>query len=516
MQYTLQEYLDLLIKEAFKHRTKVVLAFVVISLIVLFAGVKWPKHYKAESLIYVDERNVIQPLMQGTAVSAESQDIARNAKEIILGNNLLNEVLQTAGWIDENSSPVEQERLLDEIKKRTKISKVGENIIKIEFSDQSAKKAYLTTKSMAEHFVDVGKSNRIEESRSAYDFIEKQASEYLEKLTLVDKKIKEFLDKNPGARPGTQEKVTQRISNLQLRVEDTTLSLREAEIKKESLQRQLSGEAAMTISQSREGEYRRKITEMESQLETLLLTYTDTYPDVIRLRRQIKDMKFNLSEEIRQRDEAIKNAKKHGKTYMDASIATNPMYQELRSSLSETETAIATLETRLSEMKAMLDVEYDRLRKIQEGDAMMQALTRDYEVNQQIYQDLLKKRENARISRSLDTQQKGSTFNILEPAKLPLRPFGLRFLHFIIVGLLAGIILPLGVIILLIQLDGKIRSSRYIIEELGVPVLSEVPHYWKVSERSQLRKNFFMLSLMIALTLLIYIVISSLKISGSI
>ena len=517
MQYTVQEYLDLLLKESFKHRNKIVLAFMLISLSVLLVGVKYPKQYLAESLIYVDDRNVIKPLMQGTAVGAESKDVARNAKEIILGNNLLNDVLMTAGWADEDTLPVEKDRMLEEIKSRTIISKggVGQSIIKIEYTDQNANKAYLTTKSMAEHFVEVGKSNRIEESRSAYDFIEKQAAEYLEKLTLVDKKIKEFLDENPGARPGTQEKVNQRISNLQLRFEDTTLALREAEIKKASLQRQLSGEAAMTISQSREGEYRRKITEMQEQLETLLLTYTDTYPDVIRLRRQIEDMKFNLSEEIRLRDEAIKDAKKEGKTYMDASIATNPMYQELRSSLSENETEIATLETRIVEIKALLDAEYDRMRTIQEGDAMMQALTRDYEVNQQIYQDLLKKRENARISRSLDTQQRGSTFNILEPAKLPSRPFGIRFLHFIILGLAAGILLPLGAILLLIQLDGRIRSARYVSEELGVPVLSEVPHYWKHAEKVAVKKNFRLLTVLVVFILLIYIAVSGLKVTGN-
>ena len=474
----------------------------------------WPKRYKADSLIYVDNRSVIKPLMEGAAVTAESRDIARNAKEIILGSTIINKVLESGGWLKNNPSPVQIEQIVESVKTKTVIKKVGDSLIRIEFRDQNPNRAYLTTKYMAENFINVGKTNKVEESRSAYDFIEKQAAEYLEKLTTVDAKIKKFLTENPDAAPGTQAKVTQRIENLKQKYEDTVLSLREAEIKKGSIQKQLSGEAAMTISQSKEGNYRKRITEMEENLENSLLTYTETYPDVIRLKRQIEDMKANLQAEIKAREEAIGKAKKEGKTYLDSSIATNPIYQELRSSLSTSETDIATLDTRLVELKAMLDAEYERMRRIQEGDAMMQSLTRDYDVNQDIYQDLLKRRENARVSRSLDTQQKGSTFTILEAAKLPLRPFGLRFMHFAILGIILGLIVPIGTVYLIMLNDSKIRSSRYLFEEMGISVLSEIPHHWKDSEKQALKSNYIRLVSIIFSVVVVYGAVSGAKIMG--
>jgi len=514
MQYTIQEQIDVMLKECLKYRKHIVIGFVVTSLVLLAVGVIWPKRYKAESLIYVDNRSVIKPLMKGTAVSSESKDIARNAKEIILGSKILDKVMKVAGWAGVGTAPNQIESIVEEIKKKTVIKKVGDTLIRIEFTDKNPKRAYLTTKSMAENFIDIGKVNKVEESRSAYDFIEKQAAEYLEKLTTVDKKIKDFLVENPDARPGTQEKVTNHIAELKRKYEETTLLLREEQIRRKSIQKQLSGEAAMTISQSKEGKYNKKITEMETQLENLLLTYTDTYPDVIRLRRQIKDVKQNLADEISQRNKAIKDAEKSGKSYFDSSIATNPIYQQLRANLSESETNIATYETRNVEMKSMLDAEYDRMRRIQDGDAMMQALTRDYQVNEEIYQDLLKRRENARVSRSLDTEQKGSTFNILEPAKLPLNPSGLRFLHFIVLGMVAGLMMPLGIVFMLTQIDGKIRSARYITEKLGVVVLSEVPHYWKNDERSRFSRGNLYLGLAVLSVVLIYVATAIVKFMG--
>ena len=514
MQYTVQEQLDVMLKECLKYRQLIVVSFVITSLIILSIGLVWPKRYKAGSLIYVDNRSVIKPLMQGAAVSSESEDIARNAKEIILGSKILGKVMEVGGWAKPGATPAAIEQVIENIKKTTVIKKVGDTLIKIEFIDQKPNRAYLTTKSMAEYFIDVGKTNKVEESRSAYDFIEKQAAEYLLKLTTVDEKIKDFLVDNPDARPGTQAKVTSHIAELNRKYEDTTLALREGEIRRKSFQKQLSGEAVMTISLSKEGNYNKKITEMENQLETLLLTYTDTYPDVIRLKRQIIDVKHNLKLEIKQRDQAIKDAEKDGGTYFDSSIATNPIYQQLRASLSETETDIATYETRLTEMKAMLESEYDRMKRIQDGDAMMQTLTRDYEVNESIYQDLLKRRENARVSRSLDTQQKGSTFTILEPAKLPLNPSGLRFLHFLIMGMVLGILLPLGIVFMLFQIDSKIRVSRSITEEMGVLVLAEIPHYWKEGEKVAFKKGNVLLIVAVVIVVLTYVVIGSLKYMG--
>jgi len=514
IQYSPQELLTLTVKDCFRHRNKIVIAFSIISLTVMSIGINWPKRYQAESIIYVDNKNVISPLMQGAAISTESKDIARNAREIILGTKIIDQVLEYSDWLEKDPDPIEKENIIESIKKRTRITKVGDSLIKIEFTDKDPNKAYLTTKSMAELFVDIGKTNKVEESRSAYEFIEKQASEYLDKLTSVDEKIKGFITNNPDAKPGTQERVTQRILNLKLKYEDTTMALREAFIKKESIQRQLSGEAAMTISQSKEGQYRAKITEMQNQLETLLLTYTETYPDVVRLSRHIEDMKEILLHEVQTRDEAILAAKKKGKTYLDSSIATNPIYQQLRSNLSSTETEIATLEARLKEMKLLLDTEFDRVRRIEEGDSMMQALTRDYDVNQSIYQDLIKRRENARISRSLDSQQKGTTFTILEPAKMPLIPFGLRFLHFIFMGLVLGVAVPVGIILMLIQIDGRTRLARYITEEMEVQVLAEIPHYWTHDEKVLLQNNYRVLTLTISVVAIIYIVVSSLKYMG--
>ena len=48
--------------------------------------------------------------------------------------------------------------------------------------------------------------------------------------------------------------------------------------------------------------------------------------------------------------------------------------------------------------------ELDRSRRIAASESALAELTRDYEVNRDIYQDLLKRRENARVSMNLDAE----------------------------------------------------------------------------------------------------------------
>ena len=110
----------------------------------------------------------------------------------------------------------------------------------------------------------------------------------------------------------------------------------------------------------------------------------------------------------------------------------------LRSELSRVRSDMSALRARVSETETLLQGELDRGRRVADSEAKLAELTRDYEVNRDIYQDLLRRRENARVSMSLDSEHRGLTFRIQEPAALPLQPSGLRFLHFSLAGLALG------------------------------------------------------------------------------
>jgi len=158
-----------------------------------------------------------------------------------------------------------------------------------------------------------------------------------------------------------------------------------------------------------------------------------------------------------------------------AAVRANPMYQQLRQQLAQVRSDIAAAQSRMGASQSLLDEELGRSRRIAASESTLAELTRDYEVNRDIYQDLLRRRENARVSMELDRERRGLTMRIQDPAQMPVRPSGLRPLHIALGGLGAGIAVPLGLLFLLVKFDPRVRAPGQIERQGNYPVLTVVP-----------------------------------------
>ena len=145
-----EQILKLLANEAFHYRKVLVIAFFAINLAMLGLGLIWPKGFTSTTTILVEDKKIIQPLMQGAAVATEVTDRSRLAREVILGRKVMNQVLEDSGWMKTNPTPTEQEKIIERITKRTTITVVGKDIIKIEYKDDDAQRAFKTTKKFAD------------------------------------------------------------------------------------------------------------------------------------------------------------------------------------------------------------------------------------------------------------------------------------------------------------------------------------------------------------------------------
>lgn len=512
----IEELLRLILVEAYQYRNVVVGLFVIISLSVIAVGLNWPKVYTSTTTVYVEQRSIIQPLMDGAAVTTTVQDRARIAQEIIFSRKIIGEILEYAGWMEAGPSDIDQERIAEEIRGRSNVGNVGANLIKIAYRDTDPERAYKTAEKFAELLISESAGNKSRESRDAFEFIAKQTGEYHEKLLKAEMQLKEFRSKSVGTRPATESEVSSRINDLRRRIETSTMDLDEAKIKRNSLEKQLAGEAEVTASITREGQLQSRIAELNIQLDTLRLTYYDTYPDVVRINQQINDLKKAILDENERRESAKRNAKSRGRNYVDEGVRLNPLYQKLRQELSITKTTIATLQARVRATKKLLNSELERARSRYGGEATLVELTRDYEVNRDIYQDLLRRRENARVSRNLDQEQRGLTMKIQEPAALPLRPSGLRFMHFLIGGLLLGILAPFAVITALIFADPRVRFSSVLSDKLRLPVMAVIPYFPTPTESKLVIKNLRTLASIAMLNIGIIAWVAYMKFSGTI
>lgn len=499
---------EILLIEARRRRAAMVVVFAIIATIGLLLGSFWPKKYSAATTILVQESNIIKPLMEGRAVATGIADRVSIAREVIFSRKIMDDVLVAGGWMASKPSAIEQERIIEGIKDRTTLSNLRENLIRIEYSDSDADRAFLVTKRLADMFIQESLAAKERESRDAYEFISNQVEDYRKKLTDAEDNLKAYRAKNIDASPGSETDTKTRISELRSQIEGARMEAMEQRSKEHALVEQLSSESQISAVETREMAYRSRLAELQGELDKLLLTYTDRHPDVVRVRHQMQDLQEQVkgAQVLQQQQKASGAPAAH-----DEGVAINPLYQELRSKLAETRRNAAASQSRMSVSESLLQSELDRSRRIADSANVLSELTRDYEVNRDIYQDLLKRRENARVSMNLDADHRGLTFNIQEPAQLPLRPLGFRFLHFGLAGIGLGVALPLALLFGLVRLDPRLRSANQLEQLTGVPVLASVPTYMNLRDRRTARVRDGMLVLLLIAVVAAYAIALALK-----
>jgi len=489
----------ILLQEIIHKRNFIVIVFSIISILIVVTGSKWPKVYQASTTIFVEEQNILGPLMEGAAIQTEVVDRAAIAREMIYGHKIIYQLLQKEGLLESNPDPVVQEKLMNGIKERTTITNARPNLIRIEYKDSSASKAYRITNTLAELFIEGSLSSKEKESTDAFEFIDKQAMEYQRKLQISEDNLKKFKSENVDSQPVISGQLGQRSAELRRTKEQIVQDLREQKIRKSSLVKQLSGEAHTSSIFSRSEQYRTRIAELQTQLDDLRLKFHETYPDIVQLKTQIQELRVAVTEAENTEHSGTNDMEK---LIVDERVLQNPVYQQLQQELYNVNTEIETLTARLDHTNFMIQKQFQRARKVESYQATMTELTRDYEINQERYSDLMRRREQARVSMNLDVDRKGLTLRIDETAYFPRSPTGIRFSHFLIIGPLLGLLLPIGLLFALRQIDPRIRSIVPIEKKLGIPVLGEIPHLLTPNEKRREKIQFISVIFLFVATLI--------------
>ena len=369
------ELLVTTIKDTWRIRNFALFIFIFISVVVLLVSINWPKLYVSTAVIEVDEQNILTPLLEGSAIATGVKDHARNAQQLILSkhskDNVLVQLIEETSILTEHEKEAFWESIADNIS----VHSTGSNLIHISYRSTDPERARLLATTLTDFFITESVEEKRRESEGAYQFIADQVAQYHKKLLDSEEALKVFRSDNLGADPASSAVVNDRILELQRSNEQSSLALNEAKIRMENIDAQLSGEAEVSAHLTREGQIQSRINTLQSNLDTLRMTYLDSYPDVIIIKDQIQTLKATMA-----------NVSKEESTGLIQDGKLNPLFQELRARRSKYTTELAALETRIAETKQLLVKEKSRARQINNAVAVHAQLTRDYDGNQQLYE----------------------------------------------------------------------------------------------------------------------------------
>jgi polysaccharide chain length determinant protein (PEP-CTERM system associated) len=347
------------------------------------------------------------------------------------------------------------------------------------------------------------------ESREAYEFIDKQVKSYKQQLQDAEEALKAFKSESID---GSESSVKARIAQLRGQIENIKLDIDEGNIRVSTIESELKSEAKFLDKQFKTDVYQERLRLVRQRLATLRLTYTDTHPDVQALQHQIDEMKNAIKNpgSASPSEDSYKAESKKA----DSAGNINPLYEELRSKLSDAKVEIESKKRRLSITEGLLEKEYDRLKLAAAGQAEEAELKRDYSVTKSIYEDMLERKEKARLSMTLDIEGQGMSYKVQEPANYPVSPVGLKFMHFALIGPILGLLIPLGLIVVYVVLDPRIRFSSALLGLDGVVVLASVPHVLTPIKKRIFSWDVILLGLFILVTGSIYLAVTYARVKG--
>jgi len=128
-------------------------------------------------------------------------------------------------------------------------------------------------------------------------------------------------------------------------------------------------------------------------------------------------------------------------------------------------------------MQEQVRVVQSRLQASPVVEQQLKDLTRSYQAASDIYNELLKKRQNSAMATDLEHEQQGETFKVLDAPSLPSSPSFPKKSVFVGGSLGAGLALSLGILYLLALSDKAMYSERDVEVCLKLPVLTTVPSF---------------------------------------
>jgi polysaccharide chain length determinant protein (PEP-CTERM system associated) len=491
-------------------------------------GASWllPTTYQSEALILVDQQKVPDKFVQPN-VNVDLQDRLQSITQQILSRTRLQGMIDHfqlysrphgLGALSESSDPIDQ--MLKDIKIDLVESpgRRGEfSAFKIRYSAGSPQLAQQVNTELASLFV--GENERTDRtlSEDTTTFLENQLADARAKMEEQEAAVAAFKTKHSGDLPGQLESNVQILAGLQGQLQNTQHALdvsKQQRIYLESMLQQFQsasaslggGDSTMTEPQTLD----KQLLDMHLRLEDLRSRYTDDYPDVLALKDMIEKTETLkkqtetewVSNQGRASASSALDVHAIGEAPRDSRAATMQIASQLKANQLE----IQSDQLREKDLESQISAYQVRLNMTPETEQKLADVSRGYDESKSNYDSLLQKQMQSQLATSLEQQQQGEQFRILDPPSLPNKPSAPNHFRISLGGLGLGIVVGMALAALLELTDIRVYQEKDLQGIVPVRVLVGIPRLSTFQEdHSRLTKRWIQLGALAAMALTIVI-----------
>ena len=376
-----------------------------------------PNKYAANAQVYADTEALTNPLLHGVAVQPDVRERLEIITHTLLSRPNLETVADKTGLSLRATTPADKDELLAGLGAAVTVRDAGtKNLYNISYADADRQMAQKVVQAFLQILMNDTLGANTASTDTAQNFLQQQVGSYGDRLSEAEKKLADFQKANVGYIPsqGGSSYFT-RLQAAESQLQTLQGQYDTAVAGRATTQQQMRAMTSNTTSSGidpRTQEIDKQIASYQQQLNKLLLSYTEKYPDVISARRMIT--------QLQARREAVR--KNEAGTSLMGVISDNPVYQEMQKSMYSTQVSIQTLGTQIGLQKRQIADLKSNVDKISDVQATLQGLMRNYDVTKKQYEQLVERLNTAELSQDATQSGNNLKFRVINPPVVPLLP----------------------------------------------------------------------------------------------
>ena len=471
---------ELLLQNAWRHKWRIIIPFVVIATTASLITHYLPNRYRSETLLLVVPQQVPEAYVRST-VSTRIEDRLQAISQQIMSRTRLEQVIQDLNLYADRRKTDIMEDIVERMRKDISVDIVKGDAFRVSFTANEPRTAMRVTERLASFFIDESLRDREALAEGTNQFLESQLEDARRRLIENEKQLEEYRRKHDGQLPTQLEANMQGLHNTEMQLQALLDSLNRDRDRRLLLDRQVADassperrhrrrSARPATMACRPGRRPNSCARRSRTCRRCCCGCRPEHPDVIRMKRTIAELQRRADVEAAERP-------------VSSDAPVSPAEALRRSRLQDAKAEIESLDRQIAaktaeekRLRGVLAAYQERIEAAPTRESELTELTRDYSTLQQNYQSLLAKKQESQISANLERRQIGEQFKILDPARLPEKPSSPDRPRLYLLGFAVAIAVGLGLAAITEYFDRTLRSEEDVRLVLNFLVLATIPN----------------------------------------
>ncbi|HEY2035789.1 MAG TPA: GNVR domain-containing protein [Steroidobacteraceae bacterium] len=361
--------------------------------------------------------------------------------------------------------------------------------------------------------------SRLQSAKAAEQFYDGQTQQYRQQIAQIESTLATFKAKNYDQLPGLTDMNMNFMQTTQRDLDAATQQIAALRQNRVFLEQQL--DAARN-----QGQDTGLLAQLQAEYNRKLATYDPNYPDMIALRQQIDAMQegngavnsLSLEAQLRSNEQALAQARLRysedfpdvkrlerqikilktrigsGEKYAANALGT-PQMVELETQLKANQTQTDALERQSAQLRQQLLQQQGRVEAAPQVEREYKSLALNLQLAQTKYNQLLKYQMDAELTSQAIASGRSDRIRIVQQPGVPLTPGKPKRSAIAVVGLMLAVLLALTAVVIAESLDQSVRGSRDIRRVLALSPLGVIPEIRDAATARRDRLQVVMLTL---------------------